>query len=66
MNNIKNFIYLILINNNKIILKHKLTKAIYKTTLNKILKINNIINRVLKQFIYIVSKQIQFLFNKYI
>jgi len=48
INNIKSFIYLILINNNKIVLKRKITKATYKAILDKILEINDIINRALK------------------
>jgi len=46
--------------------KRKIIRAIYKATLNKIFEINKIINRVLKQLICVISKQIRFLFNKYI
>ncbi len=48
INNIENFFYLFLINKNKIILQYKITKVIYKITSNKILNINNIINKILK------------------
>ncbi len=51
INNVEDFFYLFLINKDKIILQHKIIKAIYKTTLNKILNIINIINKILKQFV---------------
>jgi len=48
INNIKDFFYLFLINKSEIILQCKIIKTIYKTTLNKTLNINNIINRIFK------------------
>jgi len=48
------------------VLKRKIIKATHKVTSNKRLEINEIINRTLKQLICVVSRQIRFLFNKYI
>jgi len=48
INNIEDLFYLLLINKDKIVLQYKIIKAIYKTTLNKILEINNITNRVFR------------------
>ena len=47
-------------------LKRKVIKAMHKTTLDKTLEINNIINCALRQLICIVLSQVRFLFNKYI
>ena len=47
-------------------LKRKIIKATHKVISNKILEINEIINRTLKQLICVVLRQIRFLFNKYI
>lgn len=56
IDNLKKFLYLLLIEENKIILKCKTIKAIYKTSSNKILEINNIISLVLQQLICRISK----------
>jgi len=45
-------------------LKYKIIRAIYKATSNKILKINKIINRILRQLVCIILKQIKNMFNK--
>jgi len=66
IDNIKKFSYLFLIKNKNKKLKQKIIKATHKVALNKILKINNIINRALRQLICVVSKQIKSLFDKYI
>ncbi len=52
--------------NDKIISKRKIIKAIYKATLDKIFEINKVINRTLRQLVCVVSKQTKFLFDKYI
>jgi len=46
--------------------KREIIRTTYKITSNKIFKINKIINRTLRQLVYVVLKQIKFLFNKYI
>jgi hypothetical protein len=46
--------------------KRKIIEAIYKATSNKTFEINKIINRTLRQLVRVISKQIKFLFNKYI
>jgi len=46
--------------------KRKIIEAIYKATSNKAFEINKIINRTLRQLVRVISKQIKFLFNKYI
>jgi len=47
VNNLNEFFYSISIEDNKIILKREVIRAMHKTTFNKTLKINNIINRTL-------------------
>ena len=42
----------------------EIIKIIHKINLNKIFKINEIINKALRQLIRVVVKQIHFLFNK--
>jgi hypothetical protein len=54
VNNLNEFSYLISIKDNKIMSKRKVIRAMHKTTSNKILKINNVINCVLQQLICIV------------
>jgi hypothetical protein len=54
INDLNEFFYLISIKDNEIMLKRKVIKAMHKTTFNKISKINNIINRTLRQLIRIV------------
>ncbi len=54
INNLNKFFYSIFIEDNTTILKRKVIRAIHKTTLNKILKINNIINYELRQLICII------------
>jgi len=46
--------------------KRKIIRAMHKTISNKILEINNIINRTLQQLVCETSKQVRFLFDRYI
>ena len=64
MNNIEEFVYSTLIEKNSLITKWEMMKAIYKTASNKILKINEVINKALRQLIHIVLTQITSLFEK--
>jgi len=66
IDDIKKFSYLSLIENNEIMSKREIIRTTYKTTSNKIFKINKIINQTLRQLVCVVLKQIKFLFNKYI
>ncbi len=54
INDLNEFFYSIFIKDDKIILKREIIKAIYKTTFNKILEINDVINYALRQLIRIV------------
>ena len=66
MNDIKEFFHLSLANDEKTIINQIIIKVVYKINLNKIIKINEILNRVLQQLVNVVIKQIRFLFDKYI
>ena len=48
------FFYLIFIKDDKTMLKRKVIRAMHKTTSNKTLEINNVINRTLRQLIRII------------
>jgi len=54
VNNLNKFFYLISIEENKIMLKRKVIKAIYRIISNKILEINDVINCALRQLICII------------
>jgi len=54
VNDLNKFFYLIFIKYDKTMLKHKVIRAMHKTTFNNILKINNVINYALQQLICIV------------
>ena len=64
INDIEEFIYSTLIEKNDSIIKREVTKAIYKTILNKALRINEITNKALKQLIRVALTQIKSLFKK--
>ena len=55
-NNIKKSFYSLSTNDEKTMTNRKLIKVIHKIDINKILKVNEIINRALKQFVAIVMK----------
>ena len=54
--NIKTFFYIMSTNDEKIILNREIIKIIYKIELNKTLKINKIINQILRRFIDVTTK----------
>jgi len=54
VDNLNEFSYSTSIEDNEIVSKRKVIKAMHKITSNKILKINNIINYALRQLICIV------------
>ena len=64
MNDIKKFVYFLLINDDKTITRRKIIKIVYKINSNKTSKINEVINKTLQQFARIIIKQIYFLFDK--
>ena len=56
MNDIKKFFYLSLANDGETITNQKLIKVVHKVDMNKVLEINKMINRTLKQLIVIATK----------
>ena len=46
--------------------RREIMKIIYKINSNKTFKINKIINKMLRQFVHVIVKQIHFFFDKYI
>ena len=56
MNNVKKFLYFSLTDDNQSFINHEITNIAYKISLNKISKINRIINIVLRQLVNIVTK----------
>ena len=50
MNNIKKIIYSSSINDDETMTRHEIIKIVYKINSNKMLKINEIINKALQQF----------------
>ena len=52
--NIKEFDYFKIINDEKSMTRREIMKIIHKINLNKTFKINKIINKILRQFVYIV------------
>ena len=63
---IKKFDYFLSIDDKTLMTRCEIIKIIHKINLNKIFKINEIINKTLRQFVRVVIKQIRFFFNKYI
>ena len=64
INNIKKFVYFSLINDDETMTCHEIMRIVYKINLNKMSKINKIINKTLRQLARIIIKQIYFFFNK--
>ena len=56
MNDIEEFIYFLLIDDNKTMTRREILKIIYKINSNKISKINKIINRTLRQLARVIIK----------
>ena len=66
MNDIEKFIYFSSTNDDEIMTHCEIIKVVYKINLNKTLKINEIINKALRQLARVIIKQICSFFNKYI
>ena len=64
INNIKRFIYFSSTDDDEAMTFREIIKIVYKISLNKISKINKIINKTLRQLARIIIKQIYFFFDK--
>ena len=64
MNDIERFVYFSLIENDETMTCREIMKIVYKINLNKMSKINEIINKTLRQLARVIIEQIHFLFNK--
>ena len=64
INNIEKFFYSSSADDEKTITNHKIIKVVYKINSNKMLEINEIINKTLQRFVNVVIKWIRSLFNK--
>ena len=64
MKNVEEFDYFSSINDGTLITRCEIIKIIHKINLNKIFKINKIINKTLRQLVHVVIEQIRFFFNK--
>ena len=64
MNDIEKFIYFPSIKNDETMKRREIIKIVYKINSNKMLKINEIINKALRQLAQVIIKQIHFLFDK--
>ena len=62
--NIEKFDYFLSVDDEAPIIYREIMKIIYKIKLNKIIEINAIINKALRQLARVVIKQIRFFFNK--
>ena len=60
MNDIEKFVYFLLIDDDEIMTHREIMKIVYKINSNKTLKINEIINKILRQLARIIIKQIFF------
>ena len=64
INDIKEFIYFSSTNDDEAVIRREIMKIVYKINLNKTSKVNEIINKTLRQFIQIIIKQIRFFFDR--
>ena len=64
MKNVKKFDYFLSIDDKASMTRREIIKIIYKINSNKKFKINEIINKTLRQFVCIVVEQIHSFFNK--
>ena len=64
MNDIEKFVYSLSTNNDETMTRREIMKIVYKINLNKIFKINEIINKALRQLARIIIKQICFFFQQ--
>ena len=56
MNDIKNFVYFLSTDDNETMIRREIMKIVYKINSNKTLKINEIINKALRQLARIIIK----------
>ena len=64
MNDIEEFVYSLSTDDDEIMTRREIMKIVYKISLNKALKINEIINKTLRQLARIIIEQIRFFFDK--
>ena len=64
MNDIEKFIYFSSTNDDEMMTRREIIKIVYKISLNKASKINEIINKTLRQLARVIIKQIRFFFNR--
>ena len=64
MNDIEKFIYFSSTDDDETVTRREIIKIVYKINLNKMLKVNEIINKTLRQFAQIIIKQIHFFFRQ--
>ena len=64
MNDIKKFIYFLLTENDETVTHREIIKIVYKINSNKTSKINEIINKTLRQLARVIIEQIHSFFNK--
>ena len=64
MNDIERFVYSSSTNDDETVTRREIIKIIYKINSNKTSKINEVINKALRQLARIIIKQIHFLFDK--
>ena len=64
MNDIEKFVYFSSTNDDEIVTRREIIKIVYKINSNKTSKINEIINRTLRQLARIIIEQIRFFFDK--
>ena len=64
INDIKKFIYFLSTDDDKAMTCREIIKVVYKISSNKTSKINEIINKTLRQLARIIIEQIRFLFDK--
>ena len=64
INDIEKFVYFSSTEDDETMTRCEIIKIVYKISLNKALKINEIINKTLQQLARIIIEQIHFLFNK--
>ena len=64
MNDIEKYVYFSSTDDDETMTRRKMMKIVYKINSNKMLKINEIINKTLRQFARIIVEQICFLFDK--
>ena len=64
MKNVEEFDYFSLVENETSMTRREIMKIIYKINSNKTFEINEIINKMLRQLIHVIIKQIRFFFDR--